>query len=336
MALSYFNISKRRRGTAIVETEHGIVVAAGRSGVFLLPGGGANGHESRSKAAERELYEETSLKAYSNKYLFEHLGHTHRTISGKRWQDHHKVFLIKAKGEPRPHHEIRHIGFYTPGCHLKISSTTREIIERYYANKNHAELKRPEASSTRDGTIFLTSDLHLNHKNIIRYCHRPFKTTRSMNETLINNWNSLVGTNDKVYFLGDLAPFQATPKLLQWLKRLNGDIIRIQGSHDPPNFGLSHEILEYQGYKFFLVHNPRRNPKYGQSPIPLDWCNWIIHGHTHNNEMGEYPFINGSFKTINVSLELTKYRPISLEFLVSLDLNKIKRMDTIDSIPERY
>mgnify|MGYP001595728927 CR=1 FL=1 len=36
----------RRRGTAIVETEKGILVAAGR-GKFLLPGGNAKRSESR-------------------------------------------------------------------------------------------------------------------------------------------------------------------------------------------------------------------------------------------------------------------------------------------------
>jgi len=35
-------VKKRRRGTAIVETEEGILVTAGRSKVFILPGGGVN------------------------------------------------------------------------------------------------------------------------------------------------------------------------------------------------------------------------------------------------------------------------------------------------------
>jgi 8-oxo-dGTP diphosphatase len=136
MAMNYFDIAKRRRGTAIVETARGIVLTSGRSRIFLLPGGGANEHESRSKAAVREMYEETGLKAYSSQYLFEHMGHIHRKINGRRWQDYHKVFLIKATGVAKPHHEIRHIGFYTQGCHLKVSSTTKEIINKYYAYKN--------------------------------------------------------------------------------------------------------------------------------------------------------------------------------------------------------
>ena len=51
--------------------------------------------------------------------------------------------------------------------------------------------------------------------------------------------------------------------------------------------------------------------------------------------MSKYPFINGERKTINVSVELTNYRPISLDYLLSLDIDSIKRMETISSNPER-
>ena len=49
--------------------------------------------------------------------------------------------------------------------------------------------------------------------------------------------------------------------------------------------------------------------------------------------MKNYPFMNGARKTINVCAELINYRPVSLDFLASLKLGSIKRMDTIDSTP---
>ena len=52
---------KRRRGTAIVETEHGVLLTAMSKGGFLLPGGGTNHNETRFRAAIRELEEETGL-----------------------------------------------------------------------------------------------------------------------------------------------------------------------------------------------------------------------------------------------------------------------------------
>ena len=62
-------VRKRRRGTAIVETEDEILVTAGRSKIFLLPEGGVDKDAARTKAAMLELREETGLKPYHAKYL---------------------------------------------------------------------------------------------------------------------------------------------------------------------------------------------------------------------------------------------------------------------------
>lgn len=69
--------------------------------------------------------------------------------------------------------------------------------------------------------------------------------------------------------------------------------------------------------------------------VPTEWDGWVIHGHKHNSDMKEYPFINGHKRTINISAKLVNYHPVSLDFLISLKLDSIKTMDTVDSIPER-
>jgi 8-oxo-dGTP diphosphatase len=139
-------IKKRRRGTAIVDTEGEILVTAGRSKVFLLPGGEANRGESRIEAALRELREETGLRPYYWKYLFRHVGKVHKSHEHGYFQDHHTVCLVKAHGTPSPRHEIQHVDFYKPGARVHISGVTREIIEKYYSYKKHKKAKQRQMS----------------------------------------------------------------------------------------------------------------------------------------------------------------------------------------------
>jgi len=139
-------VRKRRRGTAIVETEEGILVTAGRGKVFILPGGGANRGETRTKAAMRELREETGLKPYYAKYLFSHIGKVNKSHGHGYFQDHHTVCLIKATGMPRPHHEIKYVAYYKPGSGVRISGVTREIIEKYYSYKKRSKAKQRQMS----------------------------------------------------------------------------------------------------------------------------------------------------------------------------------------------
>jgi len=55
------------------------------------------------------------------------------------------------------------------------------------------------------GTVYVTSDQHFFHTNIIEYEARPFKTVEEMNRYMLAKWNQTVSKKDKVYFLGDLC-----------------------------------------------------------------------------------------------------------------------------------
>ena len=46
-----------------------------------------------------------------------------------------------------------------------------------------------------------TSDLHLNHKNILKYDKRPFNSIEEHDKGIIDNINSLVKETDELYIL---------------------------------------------------------------------------------------------------------------------------------------
>ncbi len=121
----------RRKGVAIVHTNKGILVVSGRRKIFMLPGGGADRGESRRKATIRELKEETNLKAKSTKFLWKYVGRRWRTYSGKEVRNHTKVFLVKTYGKPRPGHEIKYLAYWKPGSKVRISDSTRVLINKY-------------------------------------------------------------------------------------------------------------------------------------------------------------------------------------------------------------
>lgn len=244
--------------------------------------------------------------------------------------------------------------FYLPMAALRITflnNQSRIICE--YDLLQHRLLPRMDALSKREwqqtlklfriktrmqdyhehtNSIYLIGDLHLDHSNIIRYCARPFlfSNINEMNSVLVENWNRVVHDSNTVYFLGDLTFGRDARPAEYWLPKLNGKIHFIRGNHE---FGVKnsqeYEILNYRDHDFLLVHNP--DPR----QLPIKWTGWVIHGHKHDNDVKNYPFINGETKTINVSAELTNYRPVSLDYILSLDLNSIKRMNMINSTPQR-
>ena len=48
--------------------------------------------------------------------------------------------------------------------------------------------------------IWMISDCHFFHGNIIKYCNRPYSSISEMNEQLIINWNSIKKKRMKFLF----------------------------------------------------------------------------------------------------------------------------------------
>ncbi|MDP1694948.1 MAG: metallophosphoesterase [Candidatus Woesearchaeota archaeon] len=152
--------------------------------------------------------------------------------------------------------------------------------------------------------IFIVSDTHFCHNNIIEYSGRPFKTVEEMNEEMIKRWNNKVEKDDFVIHLGDFA-LGNKEEVVKIRDRLNGNIILLKGNHDNKSvresgFLIVKGTLEIDNLIF--SHNPLQ-----KKDIPVGFIN--VHGHIHEKES-----VNG----FNVSVEKTNYEPILLEDLKKL------------------
>jgi calcineurin-like phosphoesterase family protein len=126
-----------------------------------------------------------------------------------------------------------------------------------------------------------------------------------MNSTIIRRWNTAVKEEDIVFYLGDFC----TGDPRQWINKLNGRIIFIQGNHDHKLRYTKRSIIFSHGNEnILLIHKPER---------PNEWNGWIIHGHVHNHNVEVHPLINKNLKMINVSAELLNYNPIEENTLLS-------------------
>jgi calcineurin-like phosphoesterase family protein len=133
--------------------------------------------------------------------------------------------------------------------------------------------------------VFVISDTHWNHLNIIQYSSRPFKSVEEMNEAMIRNWQSAVRDDDLVFHLGDWfmgAKHLAAPIM----KRLTGRKILVRGNHDKMFKGYpeldsqlesAHDYLEvaHRGDCAVLSHFPIEVWNQAHKGF------WHLHGHSH-------------------------------------------------------
>lgn len=193
--------------------------------------------------------------------------------------------------------------YFSPNARHAAAEWQRSLQQ--FRKNAGIELQRPLYGSRPD--TYLISDLHLGHANIIRYCSRPFPHDASdeMDEMLIRNWNYTVKAGDRIYHLGDLCYGPLAKSPLDYTRRLNGTITLLEGNHDRRSSAAPRtESLFFEGIPFTLVHDPADVPE-----VP---GRWVIHGHHHNNDLAQYPFINFEKRRINVSAEVVGFRPVSL------------------------
>lgn len=160
-----------------------------------------------------------------------------------------------------------------------------------------------------DVKVFLISDTHFFHSNIINYTGRPFKTAEDMNETIFDRWNDTVGENDIVIFCGDfVCGIRKKHNISNVIyKSLNGIKYFLKGNHDTLK-GINYQLYNRITFKIFDKRIICQH--YPIVPESVD-CDIAIVGHSHNND-NPMKTIYKLNNQINVSCELINYTPIQL------------------------
>ena len=150
---------------------------------------------------------------------------------------------------------------------------------------------------------FFTADEHYGHQNIIRYCNRPYLSVTEMDNDLIDKHNQVVTKGDIVIHAGDFTLKNKT-KAGEYISKLSGSHIFLQGSHDGWLNGNVHEIWErtIEGQHVVVCHYAMRT--WGRS----HYGSWELFGHSH-----------GTLEPIGLQYDIgvdnNNYYPISFDQL---------------------
>lgn len=182
---------------------------------------------------------------------------------------------------------------------------------------------------------FFTSDWHLGHKNIIRFCQRPFDDVDHMNWMLIKNTNKLCGPNDDLYFLGD-ACMGSIDFSLSLISSINCRVHLIPGNHDRvhssywrkiknPSEKLEEWTLKYLEHfdsiqaaetmidSRLLCHFPYEGDSQGEDRYieyrPVDNGVPLLCGHVH--ETWKQQTSDKSTPMVNVGVDVWNFEPVS-------------------------
>lgn len=130
------------------------------------------------------------------------------------------------------------------------------------------------------GIVYMISDLHLGHRNILDFARPQFSNLNEMHEYIIDTWNDTVRgkKRDVVWGLGDVA---FSKECLPILNKLNGYKKLVLGNHD--KFSVK-EYAKYFGKIFggvfldggLLTHIPCH-------PQNIEFrAKFNVHGHIHD------------------------------------------------------
>lgn len=149
--------------------------------------------------------------------------------------------------------------------------------------------------------IYLITDTHLGHKNMIQSCNRPENFTNQ----ILKNCQKMIGKNDLLIHLGDVAWYE---EAMQRFLKLPGRKILVRGNHDKKStthymqagftLVVDEMTMTLNGMKVLFSHAP----VYGHS------ADINIHGHQH-----DLHYEDQFHRYWPLSLEHMGYKPIALD-----------------------
>jgi len=131
--------------------------------------------------------------------------------------------------------------------------------------------------------VFFTADTHFGHARTLALSRRPYASVAEMDAALIDKWNAVVGDDDEVYHLGDVADIAHTD-VGDCLTRLRGRLHLVLGNNDDRDklaatgrFASVCEMRELviDGQALFLCHYPLRDWPHAKRGA------WHLFGHVH-------------------------------------------------------
>lgn len=194
---------------------------------------------------------------------------------------------------------------------------------RYFQYANEY-LEREFAPKFSSESLFFTADTHFGHKNIIRYCNRPFGSSEEMDEALVRNWNATVPPDATVFHLGDFA-LDSKKRWRELLGRLNGrEKYLIIGNHDRGRLSEEYNpgfteitdrmCIDVDGQLVILNHTPLEKVDSGFWHFESEA--WQFYGHVHsgplNTDNKAEPLIKSLLPTqYDIGVDNNGFRPVS-------------------------
>lgn len=178
--------------------------------------------------------------------------------------------------------------------------------------------------NTQYQNIWVTSDLHFDHGNILKFCPdtRKYGSIQGMNVSLIQEWNSKVMPEDIIIHLGDFC-FKGVEVTESFLSQLNGRKIMVLGNHDKAlrnNVAVGKHGIEFIGDYLELQINKQ---KVVFSHYPMTTWNQCgrgaiqLFGHCHGSlpepkgrQMDVGYDALGEIKTIDEVMKICNNKPI--------------------------